>query len=63
MVDSISGATPWGTPPTQNRDDWLVTLNERREAGTGGLSSSIDDYDFPLNLVEVMSPTIYPEVQ
>jgi hypothetical protein len=50
MVDSISGATPWGTPPTQNSDDWLVTLNERREAGIISLSSSIDDYDFSFEL-------------
>ena len=50
MVDSISGATPWGTPPTQNKDDWLVTLNERREAGIISLSSAIDDYDFSIEL-------------
>jgi hypothetical protein len=50
MVDTISGATPWGTPPTQNRNDWLVTLNERREAGIISLSSSIEDYDFSFEL-------------
>jgi len=50
MVDSISGATPWGKPPTQNRDDWLKTLKERREAGTISLSSTIDDYDFSFEL-------------
>ena len=48
MVDSISGATPWGAPPTE--DDWLETLNERREAGTISLSSTIDDYDFSFEL-------------
>jgi len=50
MVDSISGATPWGTPPTQKRDEWLVSINERREAGVISLSSSIDDYDFSFEL-------------
>ena len=50
MVDTISGATPWGTPPTQNRNDWLVTLDERREAGIISLSSSIEDYDFSFEL-------------
>ena len=50
IVDSISGATPWGTPPTQNSDDWLVTLDERREAGIISLSSSIDNYDFSFEL-------------
>lgn len=50
MIDSISGATPWGSPPTNNPQDWLVSINEKREAGVISLSSSIDDYDFSFEL-------------
>ena len=33
MVDSISGATPMGKPPTANKSDWLAYLEEERREG------------------------------
>ena len=33
MVDSISGATPMGRPPTDNKSEWLAELNEEINAG------------------------------
>ena len=34
MIDSVSGATPYGKPPEIGPDDWLVEIEEERRAGT-----------------------------
>lgn len=44
MIDTITGATPTGAPPTQNRKDWLANLEEQRQAGVLSFAYSIDDY-------------------
>ena len=46
MVDSISGATPMGRPPTDDKSEWLAELNEERKAGIINLNKKGDDYDF-----------------
>ncbi len=46
MVDSISGATPMGRPPTANKSDWLAYLEEERRAGVINLSQKGEEYDF-----------------
>lgn len=46
MVDTISGATPNGRPPTTNNSEWLAKLNEERKAGILNLNKKGTDYDF-----------------
>lgn len=46
MVDTISGATPNGRPPTTNNSEWLAKLNEERKAGILNLNRKGTDYDF-----------------
>ncbi len=50
MVDSISGATPMGRPPTDNKSEWLAELNEERKAGIINLSKRGSEYDFSFEL-------------
>ena len=46
MVDTITGSTPYGAPPTDNRSDWLAELEEERRAGVISLATVKDDYEF-----------------
>jgi len=46
MVDTITGSTPYGTPPTDNREDWLAELEDERRAGVISLSKKYKDYQF-----------------
>ncbi|MEC8777826.1 MAG: hypothetical protein VXX28_02240, partial [Verrucomicrobiota bacterium] len=46
MVDTITGSTPYGTPPTDNRNDWLAELEDERTAGVISLATQKDDYEF-----------------
>ena len=46
MVDTITGSTPYGTPPTDNRNDWLAELEDERTAGVISLATQKDDYKF-----------------
>jgi hypothetical protein len=46
LVDTISGATPMGRPPTGNPSDWLVEIEEERRAGIVTLSGKKEDYEF-----------------
>ena len=50
MVDTISGATPIGRPPTENRSEWLAELEEQREAGLINFSKSTETFDYSLEL-------------
>ena len=34
MVDTITGSTPWGRPPS-DQEQWLSSLEEERRAGGG----------------------------
>ncbi len=45
MVDTITGSTPWGIPPTSD-DSWLATLEDERTAGLISLSKKYQDYQF-----------------
>ena len=45
MVDTITGSTPYGTPPTDD-DSWLATLEDERTAGLISLSKKHQDYQF-----------------
>ena len=45
MVDTITGSTPYGTPPTED-DNWLATLEDERTAGLITLSKKHNDYQF-----------------
>jgi len=45
MVDTITGSTPYGTPPTDD-DSWLATLEDERTAGLISLSKKHKDYQF-----------------
>ena len=46
LVDTISGATPIGRPPTATPSDWLVEIEEERRAGIVTLSGKKEDYEF-----------------
>ena len=50
MVDSISGATPIGRPPSDNNSEWLAELNEQRNAGLVNLYKGGKNIIIPLNL-------------
>lgn len=45
MVDTITGSTPWGRPPS-DQEQWLSSLEEERRAGIINLSTSREDYSF-----------------
>ena len=45
MVDTITGSTPYGTPPTDD-DSWLANLEDERTAGLISLSKKHKDYQF-----------------
>ena len=38
MVDSITGSTPWGRPPS-DREKWLSSLEEERRSESQGLQA------------------------
>ena len=46
LVDVISGATPYGRPPTETPSEWLVEIEEERRAGVVTLATGKEDYDF-----------------
>ena len=46
LVDSISGATPNGMPPSTDSALWLARIEEERRAGIVTLSGKRDEYDF-----------------
>ena len=46
LVDTITGATPIGRPPTDNPDDWLARLEEERKAWVIQLGRHGMEYDF-----------------
>ena len=46
MVDTITGSTPYGTPPTDKREGWLAELEDERRAGVISLSKKFKDYQF-----------------
>ena len=52
MIDSVSGATPYGKPPEIGPDDWLVEIEEERRAGTIELKheGTLFDYSFEVGL-------------
>ena len=50
MVDTISGATPIGRPPTENRSEWLAELEEQRVAGLINFSKSTETFDYSFEL-------------
>ena len=50
MVDTVSGATPMGRPPTENRSDWLVEIEEERRAGIVSLAGKKNDYDLSFEI-------------
>ena len=45
MLDTITGSTPWGRPPS-DQEEWLSTLEEERRAGLISLSTATEDYEF-----------------
>ena len=46
LVDVISGATPYGRPPTEKPSEWLVEIEEERRAGIVSLATGKEGYDF-----------------
>ena len=50
MVDSISGATPIGRPPSDNNSEWLAELNEQRNAGLVNLYKGGKKYNYSFEL-------------
>ncbi len=46
VLDSLSGATPNGSPPSTTDKDWLSHMDEERKSGTLQLSRELDDYEF-----------------
>jgi hypothetical protein len=46
VLDSLSGATPNGSPPSTTDKDWLSHMDEERKSGTFQLSRELDDYEF-----------------
>ncbi len=50
MVDSISGATPIGRPPSADKSEWLAELNEKRKAGLVNLYKEGEQFNYSLEL-------------
>lgn len=59
LVDTITGATPIGRPPTDDPDEWLATLEEERRAGVVQLSRHGLEYDFSFEVGLSDEPDYY----